>query len=234
MSTNNKKLSYWQLISRFEKIEIPIIQRDYALGRDNEKTQKIRERFLKSLINAIEKNELLELDFVYGNVEGSVFQPITGQQHLTTLFLLHWYLACKKCQLSEVREQLKKFTYETRISSREFCNELVMSGVVMGPGDKTLSKVIKNASWFFLSWQKDPTIKAMLTMLDCIEKMLQGKDLDELLNRLISEESPIVFYFKELEGIGLTDDLYIKLNARGMQSNVLSTLKRDFIIQQKE
>ena len=47
-------ISFWELLSECTKIEIPIIQRDYAQGRDNEKTNKIRNVFLDSLIKAIE------------------------------------------------------------------------------------------------------------------------------------------------------------------------------------
>ena len=55
--------------------------------------------------------------------------PIDGQQRLTTLFLLHWYFAVKENKLSEeVKGVLRKFTYETRLSSRDFCAGLVEYG----------------------------------------------------------------------------------------------------------
>ena len=47
-------ISFWELLSECTKIEIPIIQRDYAQGREDEKTNKIRGLFLDSLIKAIE------------------------------------------------------------------------------------------------------------------------------------------------------------------------------------
>ena len=73
--TNNIEISFWKFISNTSKIEIPIIQRDYAQGRDNEKTNKIRALFLDSLVEAIVSEKgTLELDFVYGNVEKDVFQ----------------------------------------------------------------------------------------------------------------------------------------------------------------
>lgn len=216
--TNNVEISFWKFISNILKIEIPIIQRDYAQGRDNEKTNKIRSLFLKSIIEAVEsENGSLELDFVYGNVEKDVFQPLDGQQRLTTLFLLHWYIALKTGDLQNTKNHLIKFTYETRISSREFCNELVVNGEFLGIG-KTISEKISDSKWFFLSWKKDPTIKAMLVMLDAIEERLQSKNAEELKifwQKLTSENPPIIFHFKQLNDIGLTDDLYIKMNARG-------------------
>lgn len=211
-------ISFWELLSETSKIQIPIIQRDFAQGRENEKTNKIRSLFLKSIIEAVEsENSSLELDFVYGNVEKDVFQPLDGQQRLTTLFLLHWYIALKTGDLPNTKSHLIKFTYETRISSREFCNELVVNGEFLGIG-KTISEKISDSKWFFLSWKKDPTIKAMLVMLDAIEERLQSKNDEELKifwQKLTSENPPIIFHFKQLNDIGLTDDLYIKMNARG-------------------
>ena len=211
-------LSFWELLSETSKIQIPIIQRDFAQGRENEKTNKIRSLFLKSIIEAVEsENGSLELDFVYGNVEKDVFQPLDGQQRLTTLFLLHWYIALKTGDLLNTKNHLIKFTYETRISSREFCNELVVNGEFLGIG-KTISEKISDSKWFFLSWKKDPTIKAMLVMLDAIEERLQSKNDEELKifwQKLTSENPSIIFHFKQLNDIGLTDDLYIKMNARG-------------------
>lgn len=224
-------ISFWELLTDTVKIEIPIIQRDYAQGRDNEKTAKIRGLFLDSLIKAIESdNESIELDFVYGDIKNGVFQPLDGQQRLTTLYLLHWYFAYKTENLSVNKNHFKKFTYETRISSREFCNELIEKGEKLGEG-KTLIEKITDASWFFMSWKKDPTIKAMLVMLNSIEFKLNGKSQEELTkawNKLISENPPITFHFKQLNDIGLTDDLYIKMNARGKALTDFENFKARF------
>ncbi len=211
-------MSFWELLSETSKIQIPIIQRDFAQGRETEKTNKIRSLFLKTIIEAVESEKgSLELDFVYGNVEKDVFQPLDGQQRLTTLFLLHWYIALKTGDLLNTKNHFFKFTYETRISSREFCNELVDNAEYLGEG-KAISEKISDSKWFFSSWKKDPTIKAMLIMLDSIEERLKEKNDEELKiywQKLVSENPPITFHFKQLNDIGLTDDLYIKMNARG-------------------
>lgn len=227
-----KSFSFWELITESSKIEIPIIQRDYAQGRTDDKTKKIREKFLEDIIGKISKNEPLELDFIYGNLENSVFQPLDGQQRLTTLFLLHWYIAHKTNNLleKENKDILQKFTYETRISSREFCNELISNSENFGTGDK-ISEQISDSSWFFLSWGKDPTIKAMLNTLDSIESGLRNigeANLPQHWERLTSENSPITFHFKELNDIGLTDDLYIKMNARGKELTEFENFKAQF------
>jgi len=224
-------ISFWELLSETSKIQIPIIQRDFAQGRENEKTNKIRSLFLKTIIEAVESEKgSLELDFVYGNVEKDVFQPLDGQQRLTTLFLLHWYIALKTGDLLNTQKHFLKFTYETRISSREFCNELVDNSEFLGEGE-TISEKISDSKWFFLSWKKDPTIKAMLVMLDSIEERLIRKNDEELKKfwqKLISENPPITFHFKQLNDIGLTDDLYIKMNARGKALTDFENFKARF------
>ena len=108
------------------KIEIPIIQRDYAQGRNNSEVKRIRKRFLTSLYTAITENKQLKLDFVYGDIsEDKVLTPLDGQQRLTTLFLLHWYIARHEGIDESLINFLNRFSYETRYSARCFCSELV-------------------------------------------------------------------------------------------------------------
>jgi hypothetical protein len=229
-TTTKKAISFWELILE-HKIEIPIIQRDYAQGRDDDKTKKIRNGFLKSIIDSLQsESSSLELDFVYGNVVNDVLQPLDGQQRLTTLFLLHWFVALKTDKLSENKSAFLRFTYETRISSREFYNELAKNWNDLGEGE-TVAEKIADSKWFVLSWKKDPTIKAMLTMLDAIEEKLKNIDVAELIlfwKKLTSEKPPITFNFKELNDIGLTDDLYIKMNARGKSLTEFENFKARF------
>ena len=45
---------------------------------------------------------------------------IDGQQRLTTLYLLHWYLAKRLTDRATELKVLKKFIYATRTSSKEF------------------------------------------------------------------------------------------------------------------
>ncbi len=222
MSSNSKQLNFWQLLQE-SKVEIPIIQRDYAQGRPGE--EKVRERFLGTLGEALD-GEPKELDFIYGSVKGDCFQPLDGQQRLTTLFLLHWYIATKEKRLDDCKDVLAKFTYETRTSSRDFCIKLVQEGIAIEESDK-VSEKIKDASWFFLSWKKDPTIKAMLLMLDAIH--VRFKDKNDIWEKLIDETKKLLtFYHINLEDFGLSDDLYIKMNARGKSLTAFENFKASF------
>ncbi|WP_229621217.1 GmrSD restriction endonuclease domain-containing protein [Vibrio parahaemolyticus] len=226
MNTNQHKgdvTNFWELLSN-HKIEIPIIQRDYAQGRKDK--EEIRSNFLNALFESISEHHPIKLDFIYGNLEAGISHPLDGQQRLTTLFLLHWYAAVKEQTLNKDNiEILKKFTYETRISSREFCHSLVSNKINFQDGSNP-SEYIIDSSWFFLSWKKDPTIDSMLRTIDSIHEIFH--DVDDLWERLTGDENLISFYHIELEGIGLTDDLYIKMNARGKLLSSFENFKASF------
>jgi len=215
--------NFWKLLKDY-KIEIPIIQRDYAQGREDK--QEIRDNFLNALSQSLKTKTAIKLDFIYGSVEENIFQPLDGQQRLTTLFLLHWYAAIKSQLLNKENiEILENFTYETRISSREFCSTLVAKPIYVTK-TTVLSSEIVDSAWFFLSWKKDPTIDAMLRTIDDIHNYFF--DIDDLWNKLTDEEGLISFYHIELEDIGLTDDLYIKMNARGKLLSSFENFKASF------
>jgi hypothetical protein len=218
--------TFWNLIQQYA-IEIPIIQRDYAQGRKSEKVDEIRKNFIATLHKTIDNQIRLDFDFVYGSIQSNCFIPLDGQQRLTTLFLLHWYLATKDGQLEDltVKANLSRFTYKTRSSSNEFCNDLIDKGIVFDDG--VLSDKIKDASWFFQSWEKDPTVQSMLVMLDAIHDKFRN-DVD-FFKRLIDTNTPLVtFQFIELDNFGLSDGLYIKMNARGKALTDFENFKAKF------
>ena len=81
---------------QLKQIAIPIIQRDYAQGRQDPDVNRIRSCFLDSLYAAVTEKPIT-LDFIYGNIDDKgIMTPLDGQQRLTTLFLLHWYAARKQ------------------------------------------------------------------------------------------------------------------------------------------
>ena len=51
------------------RVIIPMVQRDYAQGRTTEDVTRVRNRFLDAIKNALQKSQLLKLDFVYGEKE---------------------------------------------------------------------------------------------------------------------------------------------------------------------
>lgn len=253
------KTSFWSFLESNE-VEIPIIQRDYAQGRAGRET--LRRNFLVDLKRAMDDNLVdehccLKLDFVYGAVESGKLQPLDGQQRLTTLWLLHWYTALRASKLREASSCLAKFSYETRISSREFCRELCKPenferfvSQEQSEGSQSTKRsivdFITNQTWFVASWKQDPTIGAMLRMLggsklsdepklDIIDGLeaLFADSSDEQMGayweRLVSTEPPFVFYYLPLLDFRLTDDLYVKMNARGKQLTDFENFKADLI-----
>ena len=193
---------------RLKEIIIPIFQRDYAQGRLNPEVNRVRDRFLSSLYDAIAGTPIT-LDFVYGDIDKEgVMTPLDGQQRLTTLFLLHWYAARKAKASAKESQFLSKFGYETRYSARYFCKELTN---YYPSFEGTLSDEIIEQAWFPLDWKKDPTISSMLVMLDAMNEKF--KDVDALWDKL--RNGAITFYFLPIRDMGLTDELYIKMNSRG-------------------
>lgn len=198
------------------QIKIPIIQRDYAQGRIE--ASVIRDKFLDNILAHLNNNKEMRLDFIYGSVKNDVFLPLDGQQRLTTIFLLYWYFGKKE---DKEIDFLKKFTYETRASSREFCQKLIQEEFnTFEDGDK-LSEKIKNSSWFLYFWDNDPTIKSMLAMIDDIHKKFSNEEFFDKLELL-------KFHFIKLENFNLDDDLYIKMNARGKKLTDFEIFKAEF------
>lgn len=207
-----------------EDIIIPRIQRDYAQGRIGKSENMVRERFLNALYDAIQNKKSITLDFVYGDVENGKLTLLDGQQRLTTLFLLHWY-ATKKEHIEKSKcNFLSHFSYDTRFSSRDFCKAICEKEISFD--SEKLSDEIKNQAWYPFDWKNDPTIQSMLVMIDAIdEKFCDVKNLWQAL----TEENLISFYFLPLEKMGLSDELYIKMNSRGKPLTDFEHFKAEFL-----
>lgn len=255
-------------------IRIPKIQRDYAQGRKNDIATEIRDRFVHTLVSAIHYGHSLELDFIYGSDRDKAFEPLDGQQRLTTLYLLHWML---DCDLYDEKTDLSLLTYKTRETSSDFCQELVQHKAsslreevhqklqsrqahideceanvhsaenlpreTPGYVDSLkkakeilrrakevakckMSDIITNRDWFNYLWSYDPTIQSMLVMIDAIWEEFEdicGWNVD--INRLRDNLDNITFSYLNLREFGLSDELFIKMNARGKQLSSYDFMK---------
>jgi hypothetical protein len=196
-----------------ERIEIPIIQRDYAQGREADAVRRIRRNFLDVLHEALTSGPPVSLDFIYGDVENGTLRPLDGQQRLTTLFLLHWYLAWRADRLEE-EQGWKRFSYATRSSARLFCERL--AACKPPPGMIEVREWLEDQPWFLHTWQHDPTIQSMLVMIEAIHERFADVDCPGAWARLIDAEAPAIsFHLLPIEQMGLSEDLYIKMNSRG-------------------
>lgn len=207
-------------------IEIPLIQRDYAQGRDMPKVEDIRRRFVGALREALINKEPITLDFVYGEIDNNrTLIPLDGQQRLTTLFLLHWYIARHEGVSEDKLAFLTKFSYATRYSAREFCKRLVSPAYQPDFNRFKLSEEITDQNWMPLDWENDSTISAMLRMIDYIHVMFNNS-CNNLWPRL--EAGCISFYFLPIKQLGATDDLYIKMNSRGKPLTEFENVKAEW------
>lgn len=285
-----------------KEVEIPRIQRDYAQGRlkdiKKKKMDDKGKRFIEYIFKCLEEKRNVELDFVYGEINVGKLVPLDGQQRLTTLFLLHWYLGTfelSKEDLIILKNKLIKFSYETRASSKTFCKKLVstmeepelfrdrynnytseidsqfntvkesfeklsqeikdleeqkesgetpelLQKIVIKKRDittkehefklfsnnlperKKISAFIRNESWYFNSYNNDPTIIAMLNMLDKIESLYS-----ETPGQYYEQLKSLRFSILPLEQIYQSEELYIKMNARGKQLTSFENFKADLI-----
>lgn len=203
-------MSFLELVQK-TPVEIPLLQRDYAQGRMTPKVISVRENLVNSMFRTLRREvSFLELDFIYGPITHGKFIPIDGQQRLTTLFLLFWYISRRE----EVDcPALNNFSYKVRTTTQEFLTALLdgeKAGMLNLEGENPKVEIL-DAPWYYSVWDNDPSIQGMLNMLDCIHihygnpKVRLWKFLDQ-----------ITFHVLDMEGFGLSDDLYMKMNSRGV------------------
>lgn len=217
------------------RMVIPKIQRPYAQGRTDKVATGVRNQFLNDLFQALTSGQVLELNFVYGNIirtdgDNFVMELLDGQQRMTTLFLLHWYLCVREQVEDETRERikncLKKFVYETRATTSAFCSTLAEYFPFISDDVKP-SDHIRNSIWYHHSFECDSSVTGMLEMLDAIhEKYCQcavegSVKLHEYLDNLR-------FYIASIGEFTMKEDLYIKMNARGLQLSAFENFKADY------
>lgn len=233
MSTPSRSTTFTGLFASDEMepiraIEIPLIQRDYAQGREDDAVAEIRKNFIDVLHRAVagEKPAPVTLDFVYGEVKSGVLEPLDGQQRLTTLFLLHWYLASRAEELG-FPQPWAKFSYATRPSARLFCERLVLSPL---PSQiERPSAWVMDQAWYLFVWRHDPTIQSMLVVLDAIHLRFRTADPKRAWARLVDEVKPAVsFLLLAPSDMGSAADLYIKMNSRGKPLTEFENFKAHF------
>jgi hypothetical protein len=260
-----KELSFYNLIEK-NIIEIPIIQREYAQGRQIQKILDIRQDFVEDLILHIKENKKLHLGFVYGrtdgdnkkliqknkevieNILGSVksyanqfhfdlktslknpegfensetkFIPLDGQQRLTTLYLLFWLIYLKN-DSEENADWLNNFFYLNRKSAKDFIEAISKVENIKeirknlnSKKDLKLSDVIENMKFFLIKWKNNSTVRGMLVMLDDLYANILELDVD--CKNLDLKDLPIFFDYLDLNELDQSDELYVKMNARGKQ-----------------
>lgn len=224
-SNNYKELTFPSLLKEYDKIIIPMIQRDYAQGRTDKKAQEVRANLLNDIFDEDKKS--IHFDLIFGSCEKrhengkekQCFIPVDGQQRLTTLFLL--YLYAQKTEQHIEGVDLSKFSYDTRRAAADFCEKVTSEEWTIVQKRK-VSDVIKDSGWFMNYWENDPTVAGMLNMLDAIHEKAEESKAKE---RSFPNLERIQFYFFDLEASGLNENLYLKMNSRGKPLTAFENLK---------
>lgn len=242
----------WEMLGEDNAfITVPIIQRDYVQGRSTPRATSVRETFVEKLLDTLlnEDAHPLRLDFVYGTNLGNEFYPFDGQQRLTTLYLLIWYFSLyytsdNKNELDEIRNRLRKFTYQTRETATDFCHVLSERFIYdFNYDNDSIKQEIMNSGKFYSSWSNDPTVVSMLNMLDEIHKRFRERvnysngmsedDINSMIGKAKGAEKKlqdgfIDFYALILDNT-INDSTYIKMNARGKELTHFENLKVELI-----
>ncbi len=217
--------SFWSEISDY-KIQVPYYQRDYAQGRkDGGRIDNIRKVFVEEMYRAIKgSNNECHLGLVFGsyNENEKVFIAVDGQQRLTTVFLLHWYVAWRENKLNDYKDKLLNFSWDTRSYSSQFV-ELLFKIL---PSNNVIDAIKTNSNYFSV-WENDPTVKGMLTMLEEIESQYHLEDCN-LCNSLFTDNCNIQYDILKLEkdSDGKT---YLKMNSRGRSLTTFELFKSKFL-----
>ena len=218
------------LLSRY-RVVIPGIQRHYVQGANNPKAESVRKQFIQEIFTAIEeKQHEFNLHFIYGpiNTDGEdSFVPVDGQQRLTTLWLIARY-AAEKAEPSDCKDLLRllsRFTYEDRINAKRFCQALTCEDsrwdITQDPNPDILCQ-----DWFVNYWKEDETVASMIRMLSTIhEEWNKHQDTITAEDVLEAIASKIRFELK-IDAFG--DDIYMKMNARGLQLTQWENFKGKF------
>jgi hypothetical protein len=200
-------------------------------GKENLAKKELNKEAISSILNAVKfYADNLEIK-INTEIEDSQtskndnaitlkFIPLDGQQRLTTLYLIHWYIYVKGGKINHL-EWLDNFKYSNRKTALAFCKELVKEQNIATIKQKQkkipqtdIKELIKNTSFYLDKWTKDATVRGMLEMLKAIEGAF-SKEFD--FSEVNIETLPFQFDFMDIQSLRQTDELYVKMNSRGKQ-----------------
>ena len=244
---DNNNSSYFKKLINDYIIYVPEFQRNYLQGDDSKESIKDkRDRLLKDIFECIEsQSKSIDLGFIYGRVEqsykGKLFYPYDGQQRLTTLYFLYLLIYFKYKKYDEINSIKEKLSYQTRISTNRFI-ESFLSWILdskekdniyndfWNKDGKNLKGFIMSQDWFMMTeWNYDVSIINMLSIIVEISRRVKNLgDITNIVNFIDKDENnPFQFDFIYVDDISKSDDLYIKINARGKALSPFENLKSD-------
>lgn len=119
---------------------------------------------------------------------------------------------------------LSRFTYEDRINAKRFCQALTCEDsrwdITQDPNPDILCQ-----DWFLDYWKEDETVASMIRMLSTIHEEWNKHNTITIEDVLTAIASQIRF---ELNIDRFGDDIYMKMNARGLQLTQWENFKGKF------
>lgn len=217
-------------------IRIPKIQRDYVQGQEDAEVDKIRGKLARDLLCNDDDKYLF---FIYGKETDGFFIPLDGQQRLTTLFLLHWYL----CLLDDREEDFLRIIWSTRLETARFQHDAnpemndFIAFLLRILSDEDVKQRIQNDnpssilkdrfSEFRRWWLDNPGIVSMMRMLDAFHSLKDERQ------RTYDALDRIHFSFLNLnvpDMKNIDEDLiFIKMNSTGKQLSNWELFKSDIM-----
>ena len=143
------------------------------------------------------------------------FIPLDGQQRLTTLFVLFWYLNMRKGNSDN--NWTSNFKYNNRKSTVAFFEALTNPEItkkILTDLSDDLDSQIKSYTWYLNKWSHDATVSGVLVMLQAMHNEFTLYP-DFKFDDLSLVDINFSFDFLDLDELAQTDDLYIKMNERG-------------------
>ena len=186
------------------KIRRPRLQRDYVQG--------LNPSVIVPFVAALLGKSPIHLHYIYGSQpsEKMGFEPVDGQQRLTTLWLL------RLC-LSKMARQ--PFTDELTFSACEYADSFCRALMQATAEDL---KEPQKAKGFIKAWGTDTSVKAMMATIKVIhDKLQRDQDSAEILEGL---ENRVEFCLLPLDD-NINEDIDIKMNRRGLALTRFEMLK---------
>ncbi len=196
-------------------IRVPAIQRDYVMGRPGSEMYKKLKASLDSFFQAIFDEIPDPLYFVYGirSGTGKPLMLLDGQQRLTTLVLLAWFL-------DERKEIVKdwKFEYVTRRTAHDFMEHLLKDTNLPIEDRKNPWNAITRSDWYLQAMESDATVASIHRVLDVMGRMYSERGCPPLPD---AREALARIYFscedmEASEDDKSFDQIFLKMNARGL------------------
>lgn len=192
---------------------------------------------IQELISSVKEAKPLNIGFLYSYEpnyrmehfpDSDVYKDvylIDGQQRLTTLVLLLFYLSIQENRRDDFINIFRfdpnletlAFDYRVRNLTHKFFIDLIKN---VDSLDKILN--IKDETWFLMEYANDPTVKAVLSAFTIITNHFSNLKDNQYFDFLYTK---IKFWHFKTEKTDQGEELYITMNSRGKQLEDNETLR---------